>query len=145
MGLIAIEFADQIKDEPCMCCGGRTMHLTRFVSADGDPHAVCYAAFSDNHPDRAVSVAGSLGEWGKGATSEDRVAFALRIRPAEAAFQVTVVDAAESQWGHAPFFGRMLDREEALKHTWIKEVFHITGHIVTDAQEVRKSLDGEAE
>src|SRR5262249_1670878 len=119
--------------------------LTRFVYSDGDAHAVYYAAFSDNHPDRIVSVVVSLGEWGEGATPEKRLAFALRIRSADTEFQVTVVDAAESPWTDAAFLGRMLDRDEALKHPWIGEVFHITDHIVTEDQDVRSYLDGTAD
>jgi hypothetical protein len=144
MGVITIEFADRNVGDPCPCCGGQTTRFTRFVYSDGDAHAVYYAAFSDNHPDHRVSVAVSLGEWGEGATPEDRVAFALRIRPAKDEYQVMVVDAAESLWKDASFLGRMLDREEALRHPWIKEVFHISDHIVTDDEEVRSYLDGGA-
>ena len=144
MGVITIEFADRIEGDPCPCCGGRTTRLTRFVYSDVDAHAVYYAAFSDNNPDRTVSVAVSLGEWGEGAMPENRLAFALRIRSADVEFQIMVVDASESSWNDVAFLGRMLDREEALTHPWIKEVFHISDHIVAEDQEVRKYLNGEA-
>jgi hypothetical protein len=45
---------------------------------------------------------------------------------------VGLVDAKESPWSHATFLGQILDREEALKHSWVKEVFHITDHIVAE-------------
>jgi hypothetical protein len=144
MGIVAIEYADRIEGEPCPCCGGRTTRLTRFVYSDGDAHAVYYAAFSNNHPDRHASVAISLGEWGEGATSDGRIAFAVRIRSAEAEYQIMVVDAAESPWNDVAYLGRMLDRKEALAHPWITEVFHITDHIVTEDQDVRDYLNGEA-
>jgi hypothetical protein len=141
MGVITIELADRIQGDPCPCCGGQTTRLTRFVYSDGDAHAVYYAAYSDNHPERFVSVALSLGEWGEKGRPKDRVAFALRIRAVETEFQVMVVDAEESPWADAGFLGRMLDRKEALKHPWIKEVFHITDHIVTEDEDVRGYLD----
>ena len=82
MAKITIELADRIDDGNCPCCGRKTTTLTRFVYADGDAHGVYYAGFTDEHPDRIVSVALSLGEWGEGSEAKDRVAFALRIRAA---------------------------------------------------------------
>jgi hypothetical protein len=51
----------------CECCGGASTRLTRFVYRDDAVFAVDYAAFSDNHPERTVSVVMSLGEWDDGA------------------------------------------------------------------------------
>jgi hypothetical protein len=144
MRAITIEFSDRIEGDPCPCCGGRTTRMTRFVYCDGDARAVYYGAFSNNHPDRYVSLAISLGEWGEGATPDARLAFALRIRSTEAEFQVMVVDAAESPWRDVAFLGRMLDRKEALQHPWIEEVFHITDHIVSEDHDVRDYLNGNA-
>jgi hypothetical protein len=118
--------------------------LSRFVYSDGDAHAVYYAAFSDKHSDRMVSVLVSLGEWDGwdgGDAPKDRAAFALRIRSAASEYQVMVADAAKSSWHDATFMGRMLSREQALKHPWLQEVFHIADHIVTEDQDVRDYLD----
>jgi len=85
----------------------------------------------------------SLGEWGEDRTPKDRRAFALRIRAAKNEYQVMVVDAKHSLWQDAEdVLGRMLDRKEALKHKWIKDVFHITDHIVEDDPVVKAYLDG---
>ena len=137
MGVITIEFADRVEGDPCPCCGFRTIRLTRFVYPGGDAHAIYYAAFTPGHQDRHVSVVVSLGEWGDGATPNDRFAFGLRIRCATSEFQVMVTDATESPWHGVELLGRMLDRNEALQHPWIHEVFHITDHIVADDPDVR--------
>jgi hypothetical protein len=145
MGVISIEFADKVEGEPCPCCGGRTTHLTRFVYSNEEAHAVYYAAFSDKHEERMVSVLVSLGEWGgwdKEEAPNNRVAFALRIRLAAAEYQMMVTDATKSSWHDATFLGRMLSRQEALKHPWLQEAFHIADHIVTEDQEVQDYLDG---
>jgi len=142
MGGITIEFEDPVQDDPCPCCGGRTTRLTRFVYLNGDAHAVYYASFSDKHPDRWVSVAVSLGDWTDGSEPVNRLAFALRLRAVESEFQVSVVDAALSPWNDVAILGRMLDRSEALAHPWIKEVFHISDHIVTEDRIVRDYLNG---
>jgi hypothetical protein len=131
--MLSIEFEPSVTDsEPCECCGGRTTRLTRFVYSGDNAFAVYYAQFSDNHPNRYVSVLVSIGEWGNDAPSSDRAAFYLRIWTNAENFQVSVRDAAESPWGEVHIFGRTLDRDEALAHPRIKDVFHISDHIVTE-------------
>jgi hypothetical protein len=138
MGVISIEFAEPVEDpEPCPCCGGRTTRLTRFVYSDGIAHAVYYAQYSNNHPHKWVSALISLGEWGEGSALTDRVAFAVRIRSTENEYQVSIVDAAESPWSDVTFLGRILDRQEALKHKWKAEMFHITDHMVEEDSDIR--------
>jgi hypothetical protein len=61
--MLTIEFEPPKTGEPCECCGGRTTRLTRFVHSDGDAFAVYFALFSDNHPEKSVSVLVSLGPW----------------------------------------------------------------------------------
>ena len=139
MGAISIEFADRNEDpEPCPCCGGTTTRLTRFVYSNGDAHAVYYAQYSDTHPHKWVGALISLGEWGKGSKPTDRVAFAVRIRSTPKEYQVSIVDAAESPWSDVEFLGRILNRQQALKHKWKNEVFHITDHIVEDDPDIRE-------
>ena len=101
-----------------------------------------YAAFTEGHRERRISLAVSLGEWTEDATPDERLAFALWIRSTNAEYQVSLVDAKHSPWHDVAFLGRMLDRKEALHHPWIKEVFHITDHIVTEDPVVKSYLDG---
>ena len=139
MGVISIELSERNDDpEPCPCCGGRTTRLTRFVYSDGDAHAVYYASYSDNHPDRWISALIGIGEWGEESSPSDRVAFPIRIRSTESEYQVTFVDRRESPWDGVTFLGRILDRNEALAHPLKEEVFHITDHLVSDDPEVRE-------
>jgi hypothetical protein len=64
------------------------------------------------------------------------------VRSTETEYQVTVVDAEESPWKGVTLLGRMLDRAEALQHERLREVFHISDHMVRDDQPVREYLDG---
>ncbi|QVW70494.1 MULTISPECIES: hypothetical protein [Myxococcus] len=120
----------------CDCCGGTTTLLTRFICRDRDAYAVYYAQYSDSHPERVVSLAVGIGEWGEGSSESQRVAFALVLRQDAENWMVTVKDSAESPWKEASGLGRMLDREEALAHPWLTEVFHITDHVVKEDSEV---------
>jgi hypothetical protein len=140
--MLTIKYEKPILGEVCPCCGGRTIRLTRFVYSDSDAHAVYYAAFSNKHPKRFVSAIVSLGEWGEGSTPAERLAFAVRIRAAKSEYQVMVINAEDSLWHDADILGRMLDREEALTHPWLDEVFHITDHIIEEDRAVRDYLDG---
>jgi hypothetical protein len=109
-----------------------TVRLTRFVYNGGDAHAVYYAAYTDGHPERELSGLLGLGEWGEDGSPSDRVAFPFLIWADQENFNVTLVDATESPWSHVTLLGRIVDRAEALEHRWIKDVFHITDHMVRD-------------
>jgi hypothetical protein len=139
--MIEIEFEEPV-DETCDCCGGKNTRLTRFVYKNGDAFAVYYGMYSDNHPESEVKLAISLGESGEGSTPEDRRSFGLILREAEDVYQVSVIDAEELPWREAKVIGRTLNRDEALKHPWIKDVFHITDQIVEDDSVIKEYFAG---
>ena len=130
--MLSFEFEPPSESSPCECCGGKTTSLTRFVHKGGDAHAIYYAQFSDNHPERSVLATVSLGPWGEDSTSEQRIAFALELRASESRYEVMVIDADHSPWREAKIIGRTLNRAEALEHPLLAEVFHITDHIVLE-------------
>ena len=139
--MLTVEFEPAKESEPCPCCGGKTTALTRFVHKDGDAYAVYYARFSDNHPEHIVLATISLGEWGEGSEPHQRAAFALEIRPTNAQYEVGVLNADQSPWRNAELIGRTLDRDEALKHPLISEVFHISDHMVREDMPLKGYLD----
>ena len=136
--MLTIEF-EKPSSSTCECCSGRTTRLTRFVYRDGDAYAVYYAAFSDNHPDRVVSLVVSMGEWDDDASADRRLAFSLLLRSGPQTYSVTVVDGEESPWREAGFLGRFLSRPDALAHPWVKDVFHITDHVCRRTRSSRHS------
>lgn len=109
----------------CECCGGMTVRLTRFVSRDGDPFAVYYAKYASNHPGDELAMLISLGEWGESGTPERRVAFHCRVRPIEDSYGVMLADGAASPWSEVNILGRLLTRDEALKHPWKQTAFEV--------------------
>jgi hypothetical protein len=139
--MLTIEFSEPTSMK-CECCGGITKSLTRFVYEDGDAYAIYYARFGVAHEPRVVEAVVSLGEWGEGSGPWDRLAFPFRLRATESEYQVTVVDPGESPWQGVTLLGRMLDRAEALQHEQLKEVFHISDHMVRDDQLLRDYLNG---
>jgi hypothetical protein len=141
--MLTFEFREPTRSR-CDCCGGVTISLTRFVYEDGDAYAIYYARLGEQHEPRIVEAVVSVGEWGEGAGPWDRTAFALRLRAVETAYQVTVVNAAESPWQGVDLLGRMLDREEALAHERLTEVFHVTDHMVVEDVAIREYLNAAA-
>ena len=121
----------------CDCCGAETTKVTRFISLDGEAKGVYFGAFSDQHTDSHVSVLLSLGDWWEGTSPLGRFAFGLRIWLEGPNFQVTVVDAQTVGWPDALQMGRRLTRVSALKHPLIREVFHVSDHIVAEDPEIR--------
>jgi len=138
---ITIEFEPPQEADPCECCGGTTTSLTRFVYKDGNAHAIYYARFSNNHPDRLIKAAISIGEWGEGSSPAQRTAFALELRSGPERHEIMVRDAASSPWCGADLLGPMLDRDAALAHPLIDEVFQITDHAVLEDQPLKAYLD----
>ena len=139
--MLTFEFESPKYSEPCERCGAITTTLTRFVYKDGDAWAIYYAKFCNKHPDQRVAALVSIGEWTEGSAPADRTAFAIELSADTDQYKVRVTDAAESPWKNATFIGRILDREEALRHPLIDDVFHITDHMVEEDQPLKRYLD----
>jgi len=129
--MIEIEFENPTVDK-CACCGEEMVTLTRFVYQDGDAFAVYYAKFTKSHKDRVVHGLISVGGWGEGTTPRDRIAFPFVIWTNAENYQVTLTDKEKSPWKDIELLGQILDRHEALVHPWLKDIFHITDHLVAD-------------
>lgn len=140
--MITIEF-EEPRFATCECCGRDIFTLTRFVHKDGDAFAVYYAKFTQGHDDKIVYGLVSLGQWGEGSEPDNRLAFPFRIWTTDTDYEVGLVDAEESPWKDVTYLGRIVDRNEGLNHPWIKDVFHITDHIVTDDKLVVEYFHGD--
>jgi hypothetical protein len=125
----------------CECCGGEHSTLIRYIYQDGDAYAVYYARFSEAHRDHPVHGLVALEDWSEEAGPWDRVAFAIELWSDEDAYRVSVVDSAKSPWNHVTALGRILDREEALAHERLQEVFHISDHLTEDDGALRAYLE----
>lgn len=138
--MLTVEYDAPRDHGPCPCCGGHTTSLTRFVHKDGNAHAVYLATYSDNHPEKIVSIAAGIGEWGEGTSPKDRIAVALQLRCNNESYAVSVIDVSDSPWPTAEFLGQHLTRAEALAHPLIKEIFHLTDHIVLEDEPIKAYL-----
>ena len=141
--MLEIEF-EPPTESVCECCGKTTVRLTRFVLKDGNAYAVYYAEYTTAHDDKRLSGLIGLGEWGDDTGPDERLAFPFRIWVKGDNWQVGLVNAEESPWSETTFLGRLLDRDEALKHPWVQEVFHITDHMVAEDQEIIRYFQAQA-
>ncbi len=133
--MIEIELTEP-KKLTCECCGGAMTSLTRFVYKDGNAFAIYHATFSENHFERGVLGVISLGDWDSDEVSPNRVGFPLRFWQGEENYNVGLTNRDECPWNDSKVIGRILDREEALSHPWVDDVFHITDHITKDDIEI---------
>ena len=113
----------------CACCGREQTRLTRFVTRDGDAFAVYKAVLPGGEHQRRADLIVGLGDWDEAASPDQRVAFALQVWADEAMINVAVVDAEQSAW-QSGFFGRVVSREEALRHPWLQQVYDLSDQIV---------------
>lgn len=138
--MIEVEF-DEPKKEPCDCCGNTSTRLTRFVYQDGDAFSIYYVLFTKGHDEKSAYVLIGLGDWDEDAEPEKRTAFPVKIREDGDSWAVTVTNKTESPWRNVEFLGKIIDREEALEHPWIKDVYHITDHIMAEDKPVREFFE----
>jgi len=124
----------------CDCCGKPLTNVTRFVTKDGQAWAIYKATFGKNHPDRGVFLAIGIDEVG-GPEWTGSTAFALNLSASETEFQTRVTDRSESPWRRTHILGRILDREEALAHPEIDEIFHLVDHIVREDPVIRELFE----
>jgi hypothetical protein len=130
--MISLELGTTHNPFACPCCGETSVNLSGFVYRDGDARAVYWAGMTAGHERRVIEVAVGIGEWGDGTSAADRIGFVLQLWAEGSQPNVTIVSPDESRWNTIALLGRILPREEALRHSFIKEVFHITDHLVTD-------------
>jgi hypothetical protein len=138
--MLSIEYEPPRDQGPCPCCGGRTVSLTRFVYKSGNAHAVYLATYSDNHPQKLVSIAAGIGGWGYGSTPDDRVTFSMELKRSTEGFAVSVINSTDSPWPAASFLGRPMTRDEALASPLIREAFHLADHIVLEDEPIKSYL-----
>lgn len=105
----------------CDCCDGVTVTLNRLVKRDGWPYAMCRMTFSDTHAEPPAKGIFGIGMFGEGTSPEQRVAFAVVLRPDG----VMVVDATEAEWLDSDLLGQKLSREAALQHERKGELFRL--------------------
>jgi len=129
--MISIEF-EKPKLSECECCGKATTRLTRYVYNNGEAFAVYFVSFTKGHVDKVAHSLIGMGEWGADGTPEMRTAFALNIRDDGGSWGITLTDKEESPWNHVDLLGEIIDREEALSHSLLQDVYHITDHIVAE-------------
>ena len=117
-------------------------NLTRFVYRDGDAYAIYKATFTESHLDRIVMATVSFGDWDDRATPDRRVAFAFRLRPAPDRYELQILSADQSPWVDSKVLGATLDREDALTHPLLPEVYAIADQMVAEDQPLHDYLGG---
>jgi hypothetical protein len=115
--------------------------LTRFVYRDGDAYAIFKATFTDTHPDRIVLATVSLGLWDEQAGPDQRVAFAIQLKPAPDRYELQMLSADQSLWVDSEVLGVTLDREVALAHPKLPELYAIADLMVAEDQVLREYLE----
>ncbi|MBW8724824.1 MAG: hypothetical protein JF625_06670 [Inquilinus limosus] len=135
-----IEFVEPILTS-CDCCGLPSTRLVRFVARDGEAFAIYRAILTrgPRHP-RAEMIVG-LGDWDEAASPEDRVAFAFQLWSDDSQCNIGIVGPEQTAWSSG-VLGRILAREEALRHPRLKDVFDLSDHIVGHDRPLADYLDG---
>jgi hypothetical protein len=111
-----------------------------FVCKNGEAYAVYYAGWSAEHPERRVSLALAIGEWGDDSSAADRTCFGLEAREQDEEILFRVIEPGESPWSNTDLLGDMISREKALSDSLLKEVFVVAEHVVRNHQAISEYL-----
>ena len=125
-----IEVGEDSRPSTCGCCGRQSCIGHGFVYKDGDARAIYYAGWSDEHPEKMVTLAVAIGEWEEGST-RDRTCFGLEVRDDGERTMFRVIDPECSPWASTRLMGEMITRKKGLGHDLLKEVFAIAEEIVS--------------
>jgi hypothetical protein len=127
-----IEFTDPVTGS-CPCCGAPTIQLARFVLRNGEPFAVYRALLAHGPHERRADVVISLGDWAEMASPSDRVTFACHLTADQDSVNVGFVEPHQTCWTSEEL-GRILSRDEALRHPWKQEVFALSNQMLREDQ-----------
>ena len=71
MSRLRVEPSDELTHQVCAHCGKGYASTYGFVSRDGEPHAVYFAALYERHPDRRAHLGIGIAHWSAGAEVAD--------------------------------------------------------------------------
>lgn len=125
--MLSIERGDETGGR-CGCCGKVSHTVRGFVSNEAGAYGVYFAGFTERHPEGTLLI--SLGDWSESSTPADRQAVLLRVRGKE--MQMMVGDPGDCPWDDVEVLGRIVPREEALKHPRIKDYYHVADHVIAE-------------
>ena len=139
--MFAIESSEP-RFSTCDCCDGTMTNLTGFVTKDDNAFAIYYATLSQSHPESGVMLAIGIDDDWSEIESSNRVAFAFWLHTTDEEYRISITDKAESPWNQSKLLGRMLDRNEALEHLLLDEVYQLIAHIVEEDETIKELFDG---
>lgn len=135
-----IEPGDAIEPKHCLCCGGTTRALTRFVyDANNDAYAIYYAAFTDNHPDKVIKISISIGGWGTDDVSSRRT-FTIWYKGIGADKGFMAKDPGDNPWQGIATMGKYLNRNEALSDNDMEEIWTLCDEIIVNDMDVNNYI-----
>lgn len=128
--MVSLEPGKDEQAHRCHCCGepGSTEH--GFIYQDGSAHGVYYAAWSEGHPERGVSLAIAVGEWDEGTTAAQRTCVGLEAYEGETEILFRFIDPDASPWPDTELLGPMLSRDTALHHPLTAHLLELCGLVV---------------
>jgi hypothetical protein len=124
--MLSFDGTPERRDSTCADCHEQHEGRTGFVLRDGAPHAVYFADWYPHTAETFIDVAmGSFGD----SSHDDNVVFGCRYGYVDgqdevAASLVTPLRSAD------PIMGRALDREIALRHPCLEDLWRVTDWLV---------------
>lgn len=121
----ALEIGESQLVAICHCCGQHSYNAHGFIYKNDVAYAVYYAAWSDLHEHKNVTLALCIGEWGEASSSAERSCFGLDAFAHVQQIELRFIEPDQSPWPTTELLGNMLKRSESLAHPLLSEVLSL--------------------
>lgn len=112
-----------------------------FIYKNHDAYAVYYVGWSEPCEKKVITFALAVGEWSDGSVASDRTCFGFEAYESKTEILFKIIEPSESPWPKTDLMGEMLNREQALNSSLIKEVFLLAEEVVRNHPAVKAYLD----
>ena len=128
----------------CECCNQPAVQLTRELYNGDDLYTRYKIEYTASHDPKIAHGIVCLGNWEGDSKPNERIVFPFKVKSLENDYHVMFADRSESPWRNEFELGRMLNREEALRHLFKKEAADIISYILESEKSVTDYMEGKS-
>jgi len=125
----------------CPCCGRRSRRVWGQAHSGGKTLAAYFVHWTVGHiPDQGANIDLIIGNWGEGATPEERKAVALAYRLLDSGPSMMVIDANTRPFSSSELVGQVLYRDDVIGSPIARNAFAIADAILEQDDRIAELL-----
>lgn len=125
----------------CQCCDQDSIFITNYIFEGGAPRGAYVAYFTNGHQEKGVHMALTVGDWSEDASNQDRHTFLMDLWQDKTHDNVRFMDWHGDVWQAMDFPGIKHDRDAALSHKQLDQLYLIKDHIIAKDGIIRRFFE----